>query len=136
MSNPLRPKVLSLIVAQYTHEDPRTGLWSIYGVYSGVTALAYPAAQPVSVYLELSNLRTPTAMRLVLVDADESRPPLFEKPIPLGAYDPHFVLTVNYNHGAVIVGAPGIYRLQLFADDELLCERLLEARLMAGVQSR
>jgi hypothetical protein len=131
----LLPKVLSFLVAKYAHENPQTKLWSIYGVYTSVSAAEFPAAQPVTVYLEVTNLRTPTNLRLLLVDADESRPPLFEKPIPLGAFDPHFVLVINYDHGAVIVPAPGVYRLQLFAQDNLIAERLLEVRL-AGGQAR
>jgi hypothetical protein len=130
--NPLFPKVLALVVADYTHTDPRTGANSLYNVFDGLAAPSFPVAKALAVFLQLTNLRAPSSLRLRLIDADEERPPLLERDFALPALPPLHVQSVALND-AVIFPAPGSYRLQLLAGDELLLERALDAKLVGGL---
>jgi len=58
-------------MAQYVHQDPRTGLYSLHDVFDAIATSALPVAQSLGVFIQLTELHsTSTALRLRLVDVD------------------------------------------------------------------
>jgi len=129
MAHPLLPKVLAMLVGQYIHQDPRTGLHSIYGIFDNIAVHNFPVPHALAVFIQLTNLRSPTPMCLKLVDSDQARSPLFEQNLSTPGFDPLFVFNITYQ-GSVLVESPGSYLLQLFAGQELLFERILQVQAL------
>ena len=129
--HPLLPKVDALRVAEYTYQDPRTGLTTIYNIFNGIASTRFPTSHQLAVFTQVSNVRVPTPLRLRMIDADEAGPPLFEQQMPLPACSALNIINLHYNT-SVIIPAPGMYRVQLLTGSDLLHERLVEAKKVDG----
>ncbi len=126
----LVPKVQAMLIAEFIHQDPATGLFTLHRVFNEVQARQFPAAQgPFSVFLQLTDGHGPTLLTLRLIDADEARPPLLEAALPMVFPDPIGIHNVRYQHSGLRFEAPGMYRLQLWAHGQCLSECRLLVRL-------
>ena len=64
--HPPPPKVLALLLAQYVHQDPRTGLYSLHDVFDAIATPTLPVAQTLGVFMQLTELHlSTTALRPV-----------------------------------------------------------------------
>jgi hypothetical protein len=120
------PTVLCLLLAECIHvsADRRA---NILGVFNGYTAPAFPATLPRTwLYLALTDGYGAAALTLRLLDADESRPPLFEEVLPPARFaSPLEVKEVVMEVPAIPLPGPGVYRWQVLCEGEVLHERRL-----------
>lgn len=121
------PLVLAMVLADTVVQDLPTGKNTIQGTYCSLSAAVFPYTHPsIVVYVVLTEGYGETDLRLRLIDADESRPPLFELEAAVEFSDPLAELEVVFTQGKVVFPEPGEYRLQLFGAGEPLMERRLE----------
>jgi len=116
------PIVQALLLADHIHLDTATGKRYILGTYNRISAAKFPHAIPrMSLLLALTSGHGSTILRLRVVDMDEEHGSLLESahpanmPNPLDIY--YFPLSFS-----VVFPAPGVYRIQIFADQDLLRE--------------
>jgi len=119
-----------MVLADHVHRDEATGKFFILGTYSCIRAASFPACHPrITVYLALINGRGPTSLKVRLVDADESRLPVFESEGIIEMTDPNQVVEAVFLHTGATFPEAGDYRLQLFAGENLLRETRLQVIL-------
>lgn len=118
------PYPLAMVICDAIWLDPFTGKRTIIGTFSAIGATEFPMVHPImSVYAALTDGRGKVQMRLVLVDANEEREPIFSMDSDVEIPDPRAVLEWNATANNLVFPAPGEYRMQLFADGTLLVER-------------
>jgi hypothetical protein len=120
------PIVQAMLLADHIHIDPSTGKRYILGTYNRIMAAKFPHSVPkLCLLLALTNGHGSTVLRLRVVDMDEERGPLLESAHPANMPNPneiyYFPVTLS-----VVFPAPGAYRIQLFADNDLLRELRLQ----------
>lgn len=119
------PKLRAFILADHVYEDGLSRKYSILGAYDHVGAPAYPyEVQNLAVYLELGGECPSFTFALQLVK-DGEREPLFFFPKEADGLAPLAVRKWTFNHGPVLIPAPGAYRLQLLVNGDLFAERLI-----------
>ncbi len=124
------PLVLAMVLADTVVQDLPTGKNTIQGTYRSLDAAEFPYVHPsIVVYLALTEGYGETEVRLRLIDAAESRPPLFELESAVKFADPLVEVEVVFAQGKVVFPEPGEYRLQLFGAGEPLLERRLKVSL-------
>jgi hypothetical protein len=122
------PQVTSLVLADQVYRDLSNNKCFILGTYNTIYATSFPCLrQSLSLYASLTNGHGTVPVRLVLTDVDEELGTLalaegnVEMANPLASFEVVFQLH------SVMVPRPGEYRLQLFANGELLRELPLRA---------
>lgn len=106
---------------------------SLLGLCSAILAREFPAVhQKIIAYVELTDGRGPTVLKIKLVDAEEERDPLFTAEAEVEFGDPRSVVATSVVLANVPFPQPGEYRFQLIANDELLMERRLVAMKVDG----
>lgn len=120
------PIVQAMLLADNIHVDPATGKRYILGTYNRIMAAKLPHAVPqLCVFLALTNAHGPITLRLRIVDMDEQMGPLAEQARPANMPNPNEIYYYPFIL-PVVFPAPGIYRIQLFADHEFLRELRLQ----------
>ena len=120
------PLVLALLLADNGHRDSITGKYFVLGTVSAVQAPAFPGSVPMlCVYAALTDGRGDTQLKIVLVDVDEKRKPLFEVDTVVHFPDPFYVAEIMFLFPGLTFPAPDEYRVQLHAAGQLVCERRL-----------
>jgi hypothetical protein len=113
-----------MVVCDGLWRDPYTGKTTILGTFSTIGGSSFPLFHPVlSVYISLTDGHGTVPVRLVLVDVDEERQPIFERTDEIKFTDPRMVMELCIWQGAVVFPEPGEYRLKLIAKDEFIIER-------------
>jgi len=113
-----------MVICDAIWHDPGTGKQFLLGLFSMIHARSFPAVHPiVAVHVALTDGRGKLPIRLVLVDAEQARPPLFEKTQEIEFSDPRAVVALDYHLANVKFDEPGEYRFQLYAGAEPLMER-------------
>ena len=126
--DPRIPYPLAMVVCDAIYLDPHSGKRSLTGVFSVVRTDSFPVTViALAVYVALSEWIGTHTLALQLVDMTEDAGPLFRMEAEQEYHDPLQVIEVDFRLGRVTFPAPGKYRLQLFAGDSLLHERLLLA---------
>jgi hypothetical protein len=121
------PEVLAMVLADHIHRDQATGKFSILGTYAVIGAATFPARIPViQVYASLIDGRGPTKVKLVLVDADGERGPVFTNEVTVPFANPTQTMEVHFVHLGAEFPEPGDYCVQLYAAGELLRELRLK----------
>lgn len=88
-----------------------------------------------SVYIAVTNGRGTVPFRVQLVDADEEHEPLWAAESEFEFPDPRVVVEIDLAMVGVTFPAPGEYRLQLFASNELTLERRVLVNQLPKVSS-
>lgn len=122
------PIALTLLVCDGAHRDPSTGKWTLLGLFNSIHANEYPSqhAQMVA-YLAMTDVNGKVPLRFQIVDADESEPPLLQMDAELVVLDPRAVADVVIPIHDVTFPKAGEYRLQVFACQQFLIERRIQA---------
>jgi hypothetical protein len=119
------PQVLALNVCDFIVVDPWTSKKTLIGLFSIIRAGQFPAFHPIlSIHAALTNGRGVVILKLRIVDTEEVHPALLEMEQPIDFRDPRMVVDFyGSTERGIIFPSPGEYRVQLFADGELLSER-------------
>ncbi len=124
------PDVLAMILADAVHRDLATGKNYIQGTFHGVAVASFPwTLVSMVVYVVLTEGYGETPIRVRLVDAEESRPPILETETRVNFPDPLTVMEVVFPWFNVVFLEPGEYSVQLFGAGEFLREHRLEVLL-------
>ena len=123
------PIVQAMLLADYIHTDSTTGKRYILGTYDQLVAARFPHVVPrLWVFLALTGGHGSTLLRVRVVDVDEEIGTLAESTQPTNLVDPNSLYYFSFPL-SVTFPVPGLYRVQSFADHELLRELRLEVRL-------
>ena len=123
------PIVQSMIVADWIHREPVTGKHFILGTYNRMVAPKFPTPpSALHIYLTITETHGPTVLHIRVVDVDEVFGPIHESVHTVDLPEPNRVYEFTFNIG-VVFPAPGDYRVQLYAGNELLREVRLQALL-------
>jgi hypothetical protein len=119
------PYPLALLACNQIYVDPVSKAKSLLGLLVHVRAESFPATiEPIFVYFSFTNAKGTIPVRVRLLDAHQRGPALFDfsQDVEGGVGHVHEFLVRAQN---VTFHAPGAYRLQAFAGDDLLIERAL-----------
>jgi hypothetical protein len=116
------PIVQAMLLADHIHIDPATGKRYILGTYNQLMGVRFPhIVSRLNLFIALTEAHGPTLLRVRVVDMDEEFGSLVESTHSANMFNPndlyYFSLTLS-----VTFPTPGIYRIQLFAENELLRE--------------
>jgi len=118
------PEVLALILVDYVHRDDSTGKFFLLGTRASSNAAVFPFHCPsLGVYASMIDGRGETALRLRLIDVDETREPVLEFETMVNFLDPTEELEIAFHLVNLAFPEPGDYRLQLYAGEQFLRER-------------
>jgi len=118
------PYPLAMVICDMVWRDPYTAKCTLIGTFSAICSAEFPAVHPVlSVYISLTDGRGVVPIRLVLVDADEEREPIFQQDQDIEFVDPRAIVELVFVTGGVQFPDPGEYRLKLLAAEEFIMER-------------
>ncbi len=121
------PDVLAMIVADGVLRDVVTNKFFIQGTYNVIGGSSFPLTQPsIVVYAAVTEGYGDTEFKLVLVDANETREPIFEMGLKVAFPDPLLVVELVFAAPSVVFPEPGEYRLQLYGAGQPLRERRLQ----------
>lgn len=122
---PPAPMVLAMIICDAIHQDPATKKCTLLGTFSTITARSFPVVHSaLAVHVALTDGRGKTRIRLCLISAEEEQP-LFSQEGTIQFMDPRVVAEINFGIRNLQIPHPGEYRVQVYANDELLSERRL-----------
>jgi len=120
------PYALALGICDLIHRDRGTGKRFILGCFSALHAVEFPAVHPaLGVYLDLTNGRGQVAIRVQIVDTDQTGEPIAITEQSIDFSDPRMVMEMDFMFGGLTFPEPGEYRVQVFADDHFIIERRL-----------
>lgn len=123
---PPAPVVLAMVLCDAIHQDAATRKCTLLGTFSTINCRKFPAVhRQLAVHVALTNGHGRSAIRLTLVRADDSQPPLFSREGTIDFADPRAVAELNFVIANISFDRPGEYRLQVFGNNELLMERRL-----------
>jgi hypothetical protein len=127
----LLPVVLNLLAADRVVRDKSTGRWNLLGVFDAAN-LAGPGFFAFEVYFTLTEIHAPFDLGIRFNGPDEER--LGGGAMRIPTSDP--LATV---HGSsrfeVTIGRPGVYRLWLAKEGEILAERAIRVAFVGTTQS-
>ena len=120
----MAPYPLAMVVCDGLRRDPYTGKTTIIGTFSTIMGKTFPLVHPVlSVYISLTDGHGDVSCKLILIDVDEERSPIFEASETVNFNDPRMIAELCVIRGGIIFPEPGEYRLKLIAADEFIIER-------------
>jgi hypothetical protein len=121
------PDVLAMVLADSILRDVVTGKFFIQGTYSVIVAHHFPHTHPsIVAYVAITSGHGQTPIRLRLVDAEDSRDPIFESDLVFNFADPLVVAEMVIGAPNVVFPDAGEHRLQLFGAGQLLLERRIQ----------
>ena len=128
---PPAPVVLAMMICDAIHQDAATKKCTLLGTFSTISAREFPVVhRQLAVHVALTDGRGKVRIKLTLVGMDEAEPPLFSGEGTIEFADPRVVAELNFGLKNVKFPRPGEYRLQVYANDELLMERRLHVFLV------
>ncbi len=121
------PDVLSLVVCDQIITDRLTGKQSLIGMFAKVHAPGFPASHPqLSVYVALTEGYGQTDLVIRIVDANDARPPIVEGKGKVNFKNPRAIANLALQFHGLTFPEPGEYRVQLYANGQLLREARLQ----------
>ncbi|MBL7134297.1 MAG: hypothetical protein ISS78_09385 [Phycisphaerae bacterium] len=118
------PYPLAMVVCDAIWRDPSTGKLTLLGTFSAIRVKKFPTKHNLmAVFVSLTDGHGPTPVKLQVVDANEARAAVMETEQVVDFSDAHMVVEVAYHLRNLVFEAPGEYRFQLLAHEELLMER-------------
>ena len=89
---------------------------------------AFPlSVSSLGLYIALTDGRGKIPIRVRIIDADETRPPVVEGEYEFEFNDPRMIAEICMNMQGLTFPEPGEYRCQVFAGNEFLIERRIIA---------
>lgn len=126
MSKPV-PEVLSLLVCDQIITDRLTGKQSLIGMFSKIHTRGFPASHPqLCIFVMMTEGYGEVDVLLRVVDSNDSRAPIVEGKGKVRFKDPRAIANLSLQFHGLTFPEPGEYRIQLFAEGELLREARLE----------
>lgn len=123
---PPGPVVLAMVICDAIHQDPATKKCTLLGTFSTITARSFPVVHPgLAIHVAMTDGHGKTKIRLALVGVEEDAQPLFSQEGAIQFNDPRVVAEINFGIRNLTLPKPGEYRVQVYANDELLAERRL-----------
>lgn len=123
---PPGPVVLAMVICDAIHQDPATKKCTLLGTFSTITARSFPVVHPgLAIHVALTEGRGNTRIRLTLVSSADEQQVLFTQEGTIQFADPRVVAEINFGLRNLSIPQPGEYRVQIFANDELMAERRL-----------
>jgi hypothetical protein len=120
------PEVLAMVLADEIHKDMVTEKLFVLGTFSVFTVEKVPSTHNFAVYAAITNGHGKTAIRLRLVDVDESQVPIIDEDLlTVDFTDPILVIEVVFPLPNITFPEYGEYRLQLYGAGQFLRERRL-----------
>ncbi len=120
------PDVLALLVCDQIITDRLTGKQSLIGMFSKIHTRGFPATHPqLSVFVVLTDGHGATDLTIRIVDANDERPPLVEGKGKVNFKNPRAVANLALQFHGLRFPEPGEYRVQLYAEAQLLREARL-----------
>ncbi len=120
------PIALAMMICDAIWVDPSTGKQTLLGVFSEIGAKEFPVVHPLmAVHVCMTDAEGPVQVKLQLVDADETREPLFMVENELEFPDRRVNMVMTVVMRGVAFPEPGEYRLQLFGRGQFMIERRL-----------
>ena len=117
-------------MADAVHRDLATGKNYIQGTFHELATRSFPlTVATMVVYVVLTEGYGNTSVRVRLIDAEESRPPIFESETVVGFPDPLSMMEIVFPMFEVVFPEEGEYSVQLFGAGEFLREHRLEVLL-------
>lgn len=121
------PEVLALLVCDQIITDRMTGKQSLIGMFSNIHVRGFPATHPqLCVYVMLTSGHGLTEFTLRVVDANDARPPIVEGRGRVDFKDPRAIANLALQFNGLTFPEAGPYRVQLYAEGELLREARLD----------
>lgn len=121
------PDVLSLVVCDQIITDRLTGKQSLIGMFAKVHALRFPASHPqLSVYVALTEGYGQIDLVIRIVDTNDERPPIVEGKGKVHFKNPRAIANLALQFHGLTFPKPGEYRVQLYANGQLLREARLQ----------
>jgi hypothetical protein len=125
-SNLPPPVCLALILCDYVHIDPGTGKHTILGTFSEVGFDGFPAKLPcLSIFFCLTEGYGLMPIRLKIIDVNEDRPAIFDVTEMMDFPSPKSAVQQAVSINGMPFNEPGEYRVQLFAGEHFLLDRML-----------
>jgi hypothetical protein len=127
MASKLPPPVcLALILCDHVHVDPGTGKHTILGTFSEVGFDFFPAKLPcISIFICLTEGYGSMPIRLKVIDVNEDRPAIFDVTETIDFPSPKAAVQQAVSIQGMPFEEPGEYRVQLFAGNTFLMDRML-----------
>jgi hypothetical protein len=120
------PLCLALVLADAIHIDMATGKRTILGTFAVIFSAEFPAQHAqLAIYASITDGIGEMDITARIVDVDEEREPVAEMTGKINFEDPRMVAEIGAAFSGVIFPQAGEYRIQLFAESELLMERRL-----------
>ena len=135
-----QPYCLAMVLCDAVHRDGATGKFTILGTFSTFAVREYPAKVSFCVYYAVTDGLGPTTLRLRLVDAasgiadsagGKHQKSVFEIRADFGFDNPLAVVESTVGIETVLP-MPGLYHCELWAGDDLLMSRRLQAVAREG----
>lgn len=118
------PVVLNMVICDGAHRDLGTAKWTLLGIFSSVTASAFPTTHPQMIaYIALTRAFGKVPLRFQIVAADRKEEVLYKGDAELTVSEPLPVVDLVIAARNVNFTRPGEYLLQLFSQDHFLAER-------------
>ena len=133
---PVKPKVISFLIADVVIQDKATNKWSAIGIFDRIMALGFPCVHPsLSLYIRLSDAEGQYAIRVEFRDVNDSRLAVFEGltlSIPSRLSHPDLgIKTIN-----LPIPKPGRYYFDLYFNGELTESLPLEVEEMTQTHKK
>ncbi|MBI2195357.1 MAG: hypothetical protein HYU36_25530 [Planctomycetes bacterium] len=118
------PYPLALILCDLVIAERGTNKHSLIGIFSTIFAPTFPVRHDLMVvYLALTDVRGEIPLRLVLVDVNEEREPIFSVTGRVSGEDPRATSEVIFYFRNITFPSQGEYRLKVYAGNDFLVER-------------
>jgi len=86
------PYPLALVICDYVWRDPGTGKATLLGCFSAVMGPSFPlSVSSLGLYIALTDGRGKIPIRVRIIDADETRPPVVEGEYEFEFNDPRMI---------------------------------------------
>jgi hypothetical protein len=118
-----------MIICDAIWVDPSTGKSTLLGLFDEIGAETFPSLHPLlAVHICMTDAHGKVPIKLVLVDTNEEREPLFQVENEIDFPDRRAIISMNAHMQGIAFPAAGEYRLQLFGYGQFMLERRLLVR--------
>lgn len=122
----LEPDILSLVVCDQIITDRISGKQSLIGMFSTIHATGFPVTHPqLCVHVSMTDGRAKTPVTIVIIDSEESRPPIVKGEGIVDFQNPRAIANLSLQFHGLIFPEPGEYRVQILSNGTLLREARL-----------
>ena len=127
------PYVVAMVFCNAITVELGSNNITLHGCFSAIFAMSFPAVHPrMAVYVALTNGRGNVPFRLLLVHSEGDSKPVFEAGGTIQFTDPLATVELRVPIPPASFPQPGVYFLQLYANNQFLMERRLLVMQVGG----